>query len=368
MTTILNKPRKASARRSSNAEAPVKEEKKSVVIAGGKRVTPTVARLMAQTFEEFRLTPAARKRLTPDQITHLRTAVKDAPEWMHDPSFDLPDAHKRLFEDVAPVPLPDTSWYVPVIERLGDAAPLKLNATLLTKEQERLVFLQFNYCRYRAVRIRKRFVDKPMTIKAAEALSEWTERAAHFRSLIADANLALVLAMIKRMGLVTMDFHDLISEGNLALLRAIDKFNVSKGFKFSTYACRAIIKALSRHTTKAHRRKQVFPVEFDPDFERSNHAKDQHASQETACVEELRRIIRDNAAELTTLEQQVIAHRFALPPQGMEAGVDDEEGPTKRLTLNQVGSLVGLTKERVRQIQNKAMAKLRDTLDAQLLN
>jgi DNA-directed RNA polymerase specialized sigma subunit len=49
--------------------------------------------------------------------------------------------------------------------------------------------------------------------------------------------------MAKRTRLGDVDFAEIVSEGNMALMRAVDKFNVDKGFKFSTYACRAILKA-----------------------------------------------------------------------------------------------------------------------------
>ena len=48
------------------------------------------------------------------------------------------------------------------------------------------------------------------------------------------------------MRLGDVDFAEVVSEGNMALIRAVDKFNVERGFKFSTYACRAILKAFSR--------------------------------------------------------------------------------------------------------------------------
>ncbi len=164
--------------------------------------------------------------------------------------------------------------------------------------------------------------------------------------------------MAKRVRGSDLDFADLISEGNMALLRAIDKFNISKGFKFSTYACRAILKAFSRHGVKHTQYKSMFPTDFDPALEKSDYARRKNDEHEEDCASEVRRIVARNDAELTDVEQAVIQHRFAI-----DAG--DNAAP---LTLEQVGKLVGLTKERVRQIQNKALAKLRRTLEDKFLD
>ena len=76
--------------------------------------------------------------------------------------------------------------------------------------------------------------------------------------------------MAKRTRLGDVDFAEVVSEGNMALIRAVDKFNVDKGFKFSTYACRAILKAFSRTALKSNRHRMRFPVEFEPDMEKSD--------------------------------------------------------------------------------------------------
>ena len=76
--------------------------------------------------------------------------------------------------------------------------------------------------------------------------------------------------MAKRTRLGDVDFAEIVSEGNMALIRAVDKFNVDRGFKFSTYACRAILKAFSRTALKSSRHKTRFPVEFEPDMEKSD--------------------------------------------------------------------------------------------------
>ena len=150
----------------------------------------------------------------------------------------------------------------------------------------------------------------------------------------------------------------MISEGNFALLRSVDKFDCSRGFKFSTYACRAILKSFSRVALRTSRYRGRFPTEFDPSLEKSDYVDRKRDGVEADCVEEIRDILSQNRAELNDMERTVIRERFAL---------NDEVDQPRPKTLEQVGELIGVTKERVRQIQNKALEKLRATIESEVL-
>jgi RNA polymerase sigma factor (sigma-70 family) len=152
-----------------------------------------------------------------------------------------------------------------------------------------------------------------------------------------------------------VEFPELISEGNMALLRSVEKFDVSRGFKFSTYACRAILKSFHRLATNVGRYRQHFPTEFDPKLEHSDYDLRKHDIQRDDSVEALRDILSRNRASLSDVERTVVMERFALGTEG------------KGRTLSEVGKLIGLTNERVRQIQNAALAKLRAVLDEDYL-
>ena len=142
----------------------------------------------------------------------------------------------------------------------------------------------------------------------------------------------------------------------MALIRAVDKFNVDRGFKFSTYACRAILKAFSRTALKSSRHKTRFPVEFEPDMEKSDWSDRKRDMVEEDCIDELKQIVDRNLADLSNVEETVIRRRFNWEQH--------EESP---LTLEEVGQIIGVTKERVRQIQNKALAKIRGVLEEGVL-
>ena len=188
-------------------------------------------------------------------------------------------------------------------------------------------------------------------------LALWYGRVRDTREFITQANLALVLAMARRTRISDLDFGELVSEGNMALLRAVEKFDVSRGFKFSTYACRAILKAFSRIATKASRYRRMFPTEFDPTMEKSNYQESRRTDVEQDAVEELQRIIGENRARLSDVERKVIQARFAVN-RGQNA---------EAMTLEEVGRVIGVTKERARQIQNKALEKLRSAIQNEVL-
>ncbi len=270
--------------------------------------------------------------------------------------FRKASAERQLFDEGLAINPASTSWYHPMIDDglVGRSAP---TSSLLSAEQERHLFLRYNYARLRTQAAVKRFRTHPSRMCARE-IARWYARVRDTRELITQANLALVLAMAKRTRMSEVDFGELVSEGNMALLRAVEKFDAARGFKFSTYACRAILKAFSRIALKTSRYRQAFPAEFDPSMERSNYQETRRADIEHDAVEELQRIIGQNRAQLSDVERTVIQSRF-----GIRTGAEE----TPAMTLEEVGEVIGVTKERVRQIQNKALEKLRATIDEEVL-
>jgi RNA polymerase sigma factor (sigma-70 family) len=242
-------------------------------------------------------------------------------------------------------------------ELVGSAAP---SSSLLSTAQEKHLFLRYNYARSRAQAAVKKFTTHPGKGVVKE-IKLWFGRAMATRELITQANLALVLAMAKRTRMSEVDFGELVSEGNMALLRAVEKFDIARGFKFSTYACRAILKAFSRIALKTSRYRNAFPTEFDPSMERSNYQETKRADVEKDAVEELQRIIGENRAQLSDVEKTVIQSRFGI---ARSTSTGTEITP---MTLEEVGQVIGVTKERVRQIQNKALEKLRLTIESEVL-
>jgi len=275
-------------------------------------------------------------------------SIPDSVDYVPHPDYRLAAMGDRLFgPDAEPIHVPPWRPYAEVGQ--GDASPPKARL-FLSRDQEALLFMRYNYARYRLARVMAAQKRRFARSRAAEAVM-WYRRVLHVQAALVNANMALVVAMARRTRINTVEFGELVSEGNMALLRAVEKFDVARGFKFSTYACRAILKSFGRLATKTGRYRQYFPTEFDPDMEQSDEIERRHLAQRELAIEDLQRVLLCNTASLTDVEHRVVRARFAV------------DGARTAQTLEQVGREVGLSKERVRQVQNDALTKLRVALD-----
>ena len=214
----------------------------------------------------------------------------------------------------------------------------------LTRQQEATLFMRYNYARCRLAKLipgRRRRSDRRI-----QALLLWRRRAQENQAALANANMALVVAMANRAGIRNVEYGELVSEGNMALLRAIDKFDICRGFRFSTYACGAILRAFSGLASKTGTYRRRFPIQFVPEMERCDEAQRRYRDQHGLAIEELQYVLTANIAGLSKTERKVLGARFAVL------------GFRRTRTLSEASRLIGLSKERIREIQHQAIAKL----------
>lgn len=275
------------------------------------------------------------------------------------PEFHDAGVEEALFGGAAKLCNNSATRFVDHADEVSDAVRAGERVPTLTHAQEQHLFKRYNLARLKVALLLEKSAGKRLTATAMRHLLAWGHRALTARSIIVRLNLPLVLAMAKRTRLGNIDFNEMISEGNMALLRSVEKFDCSRGFKFSTYSCRAILKSFSRVAMRASRYRGTFPTEFDPAMERSDYVDRRRDSVEHDCVDELKDIFVRNLAGLSDVEATVIRERFALAPDRGESA--------RPKTLEQVGTIIGVTKERVRQIQNNALKKMRTALEERYL-
>ncbi len=290
----------------------------------------------------------------------LTKVLSESVDFVVHADFDDVDIEERLFGSPSRLPDVRSTRFGEDPDFMVDPAFEGGRAPTLSLKDEQHLFMRYNYARKRVGEILRDYAGKRLTAAVTRRLLAWGHRMLSARSRIVRLNMPLVLAMAKRTRLSNIDFNELISEGNMALLRSVEKFDVSRGFKFSTYSCRAILKSFSRVAMRASRYRGTFPTEFDPAMERSDYVDRMREGIEEDCVDELKEIFLRNLAGLSDVERTVIAERFALGPI---AGL----GCCGPKTLEQVGVLIGVTKERVRQIQNNALKKMRLALESRFL-
>ena len=275
------------------------------------------------------------------QYSQIPTQV----DYIYNNSFSVATTEEKLFGPEAPR-IERAAWkgFTEVAE---DTQPRR--RVNLKHEEEIQLFLRFNYARYRLSKLVIAQTRRASLLRA-KAMLHWHRRADESRDALVESNMALVLSMANKVYFSSVDLGDLISEGNIALLRSVEKFDVARGYRFSTYACGSILKAFGRLAQKVSRYRRLFPMEYDPELEQGDADGEKHDNQWSESVDELLDVISRNKAGLTKLERTVIMERFALTSR--------DQGRT----LAQVGQRIGLTNERVRQIQNRALTKLRQVL------
>ena len=216
---------------------------------------------------------------------------------------------------------------------------------LLTREQEYHLFRKMNYLKHAASKLREQLDAKAPIIATMDRIEELYEKSVDVKNKVVQSNLRLVVSIAKRHLAPNDDFFGLISDGNMSLIRAVEKFDYSRGNKFSTYASWAIMKNFARTIPDEFKHQDRFRTSAEEvfDFQQDNRA-DNFAMEidQAARTDQIQKILHT----LDQREQQIIVRRF---------GLDHRYEP---LTLKEVGEAMGVTKERVRQLEARALNKL----------
>ena len=263
------------------------------------------------------------------------------------PQFDLPGADELILgarpagKEKKAKPPKSPAGLPPYLKALYDVP-------LLTPTQEQDLFRSYNYLKYKADSLRKRIDQNKVRMGQLKRVEALLLEANVVKNRIIRANLRLVVSIAKKHVSGPMTLFELISDGNVSLMRAVEKFDYARGFRFSTYASWAIMRNFARSVPKERYQLDRFATGHDEilDIAASLRIYDPNEIN----LPELRESIDVLLAKLTPLERSILVDHYGL----------DAAGNAK--TLDQLGKYLGLSKERVRQIEIKALKKLRSIM------
>ena len=285
-------------------------------------------------------------------------------EYIYHPSFDNP-----ALEGEITAAMPGADEYEARRRQLAAPADVPPELApqylwpLLNKEQEQHLFRKMNYLKYQARRLRDRLCKDgdPAAVDPAkvrigdlERIEGLLRQANEVKDLLINANMRLVTSIAKKHTAHTDNFWELMSDGNMSLIRAVEKFDFGRGFKFSTYASWAIIKNFARSIPEERHRRERYLTGHDELFEAAPDTRsDEH--EVLATAEQAAHRVNRLLEYLDPREREIIRKR---------AGMDN----SAPMTLEEIGQQLGITKERVRQLNVRAMKKLRDIASDQHLD
>jgi RNA polymerase sigma factor (sigma-70 family) len=217
---------------------------------------------------------------------------------------------------------------------------------LLTRDEEQFYFRRMNWLRFRAATTRGRLDRRRATLRQIEQVEGWLTEAETVKAILITSNLRLVVSIAKKFIDSSWSFDELVSEGNVALMRAVEKFNFALGNRFSTYATYAIQRHFYRLSHRGRQQRKRFVADDEALRSRAANEPDgRYRSSEQ--IDMLKSLFAGFLSELEPRERRIVVARFGF------------DGKSPR-TFRELGSQMGVCKERIRQIQSRAMEKIKE--------
>jgi len=217
---------------------------------------------------------------------------------------------------------------------------------LLTKEQEQHMFRKMNFLKHVLHKFQETIDPTRAKVSELRQVESLREQIKDARDVLINCNQRLVYAQAKQRLAMGESIDDLVSDGNISLMRAVEKFDYGRGFKFSTYATWAIMKNFARSIPDAQTHKQRYVTGHEAVFDAKEDVRTDE-QEVLAAADAARSRVNHLLDHLDSRTREVIRMRIGL------------DG-AQEMTLEQIGQHFGITKERVRQINVRGMKQLRE--------
>jgi len=276
-----------------------------------------------------------------------KVLVRNTVDYIHNADFDNPAKEAEMLAD-----MPGKAEFE--AKRVGKVAPKDVPPQmmhlyewpLLSKDQEQHVFRKMNFLKHKLHKLQESLDPTKARVQDLVQVENLKEGIKECRDLLISCNQRLVYAQAKMKLASGESIDDLVSDGNLSLMRAVEKFDYGRGFKFSTYATWAIMKNFARSIPDSKTHKQRYMTGHDELFEaKADVRTDEQEVLATADAAKSR--VAKLLEHLDARTREVIR---------MRTGLDGSQ----EMTLEQIGQHFGITKERVRQINVRGMKQLRE--------
>lgn len=263
--------------------------------------------------------------------------------FIDDPLYHQPDAQTAITEMCSQRCLEGATEEVAVPGELPSYLRELYRTPLLTPARERSLFLALNYWKMRLAESQAALSPATARWRDVQRGRALAERVAAVRNEIVTANLRLVVSVAKKHLRQALSLMDLVSEGNVTLLRTIDSFDVHRGYRFSTYATFALMRCFARAIPQMLHRQAAGQ---EPLLQ----VADPHSARSFELVDARERLAT-LFRRLNPREQEILSSSFGL----QETRTPESYG--------ELGSRLGISRQRVQQIERGALLKLRSSAD-----
>lgn len=290
---------------------------------------------------------ALAKGHSPDSVTKSRKArAERAREMLSSPIVYIPsDVFKQ--DRVSPQRAIERAEGLLGAEQ--EAVGKMCEDNVLTPEAEQALFREMNRLKYIADGIATEMTANNPKSADLDSIESLLAVSLRLRDRIIRSNLRLVYAVVKKTISTSgpLSFDDYVSDGVCTLMNAVEKFDYSRGFRFSTYAYRSVARTVYRAMLAAQKEESRLARDAD-DWAFEQHPEESPSLAQDEVGVRLRVAAADMVRQLDRREQLIIRSRYALGAH------------RKVRSFQDIANRLGISKERVRQLENRASAKLKE--------